>query len=111
MVLFAAAWQAVVVAAGVGGTAEPGAAVEPEADLTISGPWGDNMVLQSNHNYGQRAFMSGTAEPGSRIVIVAPMREDKGSDIETTADEQCQQSTDSCIQVKGLLPSTPHICF
>eukprot|EP01043_Picozoa_sp_COSAG02_P062419 COSAG02_NODE_8607_length_2507_cov_2.730066_1_plen_606_part_10 len=61
---------------------------EAAAGLTISGPWGDNMVLQSNHNYGQRAFMSGTAEPGSRIVIVAPMREEKGSNIETTADEQ-----------------------
>jgi hypothetical protein len=46
------------------------------------------MVLQSNHDYGQRAFMSGTAEPGAVIVIVAPMREDKGSDIRITADPQ-----------------------
>jgi sialate O-acetylesterase len=88
MFLLAATWQAVAVAGVVGGTAGPGAAIDAEAGLTISGPWGDNMVLQSNHNYGQRAFMSGTAEPGSRIVIVAPMREDKGSDIETTADAQ-----------------------
>eukprot|EP01052_Picozoa_sp_SAG31_P010086 SAG31_NODE_542_length_14269_cov_7.826253_14_plen_312_part_00 len=60
----------------------------PQAELTISGPWGDNMVLQSNHFYGQRAFMSGTAAPGSLITIVAPMREDKGSRVVVTADEQ-----------------------
>ena len=44
--------------------------------------------LASPKAVGSRAFMSGTAEPGSVVIIVAPMREDKGSDIRITADAQ-----------------------
>jgi hypothetical protein len=63
-------------------------AAAPSKPLTISGPFADNMVLQSNHLYGQRSFMSGTAEPYSSITVNAPMREEKGSLLSVTADEQ-----------------------
>lgn len=61
---------------------------QAEAPLFVSGPFGDRMILQSNHYYGQRAFLSGTAEPDATLTIIAPMREDKGSDIVTVVDEQ-----------------------
>ena len=49
------------------------AAAEEQLDLYVSGPFGDNMILQSNHFYGQRAFMSGTAEPCAQTLVLTPL--------------------------------------
>ena len=76
------------VAVGAAAVVAAAAAVTTTAPLTVSGPFADNMVLQSNHLYGQRSYMSGTAEPYSTIMVKAPMREDKGSLLIVTADEQ-----------------------
>ena len=59
----------VLLLAGLLGTVR----ADEQLDLFVSGPFGDNMILQSNHFYGQRAFMSGTAEPCAQTLVLTPL--------------------------------------
>ena len=58
-------------------------------DASVVAPrwFGDNMVLQTNAEYGARAFLSGRASPGERVqVAFSPSESHFGSNYSTRAD-------------------------